>query len=205
MKLDNLFIVALGLAVYASSSTAATEGKTVGNVDTGFYGLASAGPGKAGSSTDNGWKLGLGYDWNKYFSTEISYNDLVDLRDRTNGACAAGATCVDTTVKASGYNVAAIGKLPLTESIHGLIGVSYGSYKLNKVRQFSGVGGASTSTLDTSATAPMGLLGVQVDLDTRSSLRFTYEEGRVKFFDPSLGYAKAQTLTMAQIGMVVRF
>ena len=192
------------LFLFSNTVFSATEGRVTGSADAGFYGVASGGVNNVAGGVANGWKLGLGYDWGKYFSTEIAYHDLINEHDRTNGSCAIGSTCFETTIKVNGYNIAAIGRIPFSDSFVGLIGVTYGNYSIHKERLFSGSVTYSNIS-DSSASAPLVLVGLQVSLDSRSSLRLTYETGKIEFYDPTADQTKAKTASMAQLGMVVKF
>ncbi len=141
--------------------------------DTGFYGYASAGSAetsrKSESDTalinsgvtaftssqdkrDTGYKLQVGYQFNRYLAIEGGYVNLGKFRYQAASTAPVVATR-DASIKIDGWNIGAIGSLPVTNSLTGFAKAGMFSYKLSF--SCSGTGSSCTNPDRSANGAPL--------------------------------------------------
>jgi OOP family OmpA-OmpF porin len=119
---------------------------------------------------DTGYKLQLGYKLNQNFAIEGGY---VDLGKFAYNATFTGGN-VNATIKASGWNLVAMGILPLgdTFSLLGRVGMIRAKVEANASTTVPGISPENTSTTNNDFTYG---LGVAYNLSKNVSFRADYD------------------------------
>jgi long-chain fatty acid transport protein len=83
----------------------------------------------------NGWKVYLGYQFNKYLGLEGGY---INLNDATAFSKTASSTLLRTNISADGWTLAATGTLPVTTklAVRGRLGAAYTLVKVTAKDQY---------------------------------------------------------------------
>ncbi len=168
--------------------------------DQGFYASLSAGPTKidhssGGGSSGNGYKMGLGYDFNKYFALEGSYIGAFKQEERENGIkfFSNDRTAMQFT---------AIGKYPVTESFKLIGGLGRMNMTQNIYTDFNLTRSGTSTERKTNHNITM--LGAEVSLDPRSSIRFeTSNIGSTNY--ASGGVTGSYKGKMTHVGLIYKF
>lgn len=146
---------------------------------------------------DTGYKLFGGYQFNKNFALEGGYFNLGEF---TFSADTIPLGTLDGTIKLRGYNLDAVGLLPINEklSAFGRIGITYAETK----DSFNGSGAVilnDGSHSDRNTNAKIGL-GLQYALNEHVDLRLEAERYRL---DNSFG--SKDNIDFISVGAVYRF
>ncbi len=165
-----LFVAALA----ASTSAFATDSGLYGAFDIGQGQLSSISQGGASVSFANTtpFRLGVGYQLNKNFGVEGSYVDF-GKSDMTASALGVGLNA--GTMKASGFGIAAIGSLPVSDAVELFGKIGYNSIKVttSPSAPFAALGALASSY--TNNKASFGL-GAKFNLSKELALRAQYED-----------------------------
>jgi len=132
------------------------------------------------NSTDTGWKLFGGYQFNRNLAVEGTYVDLGNFKMSASGTAGGIPSTASGSDKASGFSVDAVGTWPINEQF-GLIG---------RIGLFAW-------TLDTSTDASGGLVATGSDSPTGTSLDFGV--GAKYDFGPNVG-ARAEFQRFQSVG-----
>ncbi len=141
------------------------------NIDRTFASLGLPPISSTLDTKGTGIKLQLGYQFNPNFAVEGGY---VDLGKTSYSANVRGGN-INISIKASGFNVAAVGIVPINESfsLFGKIGAING--KVEPSVSASGVGGSAVvSTSSTNWSANYGFGGV-FHVSKQLGIRLEYE------------------------------
>jgi len=197
----------------------ATSSRFSGAPDTGLYGGVNIGQSSAkidnanitsnllgsGFATssisnddrDTGYKLFLGYKYNRHFAVEAGYFDLGQFGF---AATTVPAGTLNGTIKIKGVNLDAVGILPINEkfSVFGRIGVAYAEAQ----DSFSGTGAVNVLNSNPSkreANLKYGG-GLQYDFTPSLGMRFEAERYRINDAVGSKG-----DVDLLSLGLVYRF
>ena len=145
---------------------------------------------------DTGYKLQLGYKLNQNFAIEGGY---VDLGEFTFDATFTGGIAKETA-KASGWNIVAMGILPLgdTYSLLGRLGAIRA--KVDATASATGPGGSALANVNATQNSFTYGLGVAYNMSKSTSIRVDYDrysklgdknstgEGDVDLYSLAVGY-----------------
>ncbi len=152
-------------------------------IESGFYGLANFGTSKVegtvvqtgyangkGENNTNGWQIGLGYDINKYFATEVAYAQIY----KSNNTWTSGSYINNNSTSAVGLVLNGLAKYEVYDGVKIFGGPSVATAKLKQSSTY--VYGTSTSYESSSkSTTPFGyIIGASMALDPRTDLRISY-------------------------------
>jgi hypothetical protein len=164
----------------------------------GFYGVVAAGPtsfttSSNSGSTGNGYKIGAGYDYNKYLAFEFAYYGVFKQTEKELGV---EYFSNDRTA----YSLGAIGKFPINDSFRLIGGYSTMSMKQTLALDLNLSGNKTTTERNFSHGVVS--LGAEVNLDARTSVRYEYSKLNSV---PISGTTVTTEGTMTQIGLVYKF
>lgn len=166
--------------------------------EAGFYGIVSAGPSTFTTSNNsgsagNGFKLGGGYDYNKYVAFELAYYGVFKQTEKEVGI---EYFSNDRTA----YSLGVMGKFPINDTFRLL-----GGYSTMSMKQVIGLDLALTGTkTSTERNFSHGVvtIGGEMSLDERTSVRYEYSKLNSV---PISGSTLSIEGTMTQIGLVYKF
>jgi len=173
----------LGFALAHSSAAVAEEGFFVGGAFGNGY-LDENIDGIRFKSDSSAYRIYGGYGFTKYFGVEIGYLDLGTFRESFDE----GGTSVPFSVNASGFTLAAIGSLPLSERF-SLIG-RLGYYFHDGESSVAGVVEDSPSE-----QSPFVGIGLGFDISEVLEINLAYDLIKTDNADP----------TLATLGLTLRF
>jgi len=173
----------LGFALAHSSAAVAEEGFFVGGAFGNGY-LDETIDGNRINSDSSAYRIYGGYRFTKYFGVEIGYLDLGTFRETFD----VGGTSVPVSVSASGFTLAAIGSLPLSERF-SLIG-RLGYYFHDSESTVAGVVEDSPSD-----QSPFVGIGLGFDISEVLEINLAYDLIKTDDADP----------TLAMLGLTLRF
>lgn len=167
----SILVVATGLGLAGVSAATAAEG---------WYGGVSFGQSKAdincdldvtcsADDKDTGWKLLFGNQFTKNFGVEFGYVDLGEFK--VNGIDTVDGT-VDTKYAASGFNLAAVGSMPVSNAISLIGKLGLFRWDLDASGTSSILGSASTSK---SGTDLMYGIGASIGMGKNTDVRVEWE------------------------------
>jgi OOP family OmpA-OmpF porin len=185
MPTRKLLYIATVLIMFGSGEVCAQE--------KGFYMGASLGQSRANNlgscsdifdivnscsvkSTDTGWRLFGGYQFNKHVAGELSYVDLGKFTVSGFGRVAGTPVFADASGsdKVNGFSFDAVGTLPIDVGF-GLIGrIGLFAWTLDASASASGGISASTSDKPTGASLDAGL-GVKYDFENNIGVRAEFQ------------------------------
>ncbi len=173
----------LGFALAHSSAAVAEEGFFVGGAFGNGY-LDETFNGNRINSDSSAYRIYGGYRFTKYFGVEIGYLDLGTFRETFD----VGGTSVPVSVSASGFTLAAIGSLPLSErfSLIGRLGYYFHDNE-------SSVAGVVEDSL--SEQSPFVGIGLGFDISEVLEINLAYDLIKTDDADP----------TLAMLGLTLRF
>jgi len=120
------------------------------------------------NDTSTGWKVFAGYQFNPYLAAEGGYADLGSFKVSASGSITAIPATLSGSDKATGFNLDAVGILPLGEGF-GLLGrLGVFAWKLDATSTQTGGGlfpPGSTATTSNSPTGTSADFGVGVKYD----------------------------------------
>ncbi len=148
-------------------------------------------------TSDTGFKIFGGYQFDQNWAVEAQYIDLGKYKFDETGA----SDNVHATAKVSGVAVNAVGSLPLNEqfSLIAKLGMVYGTLKADV---FDSV---DRSSYKVSKTAPLMALGAEYKFSQQIALRAEYEfYGSPTVFGTSRGNVKFRS-DMISLGLLYRF
>jgi OOP family OmpA-OmpF porin len=136
------------------------------------------------NDTSTGWKLFAGYQFNQYFAAEAGYVDLGTFKISGNGNFAGpplppGPGTATGSDKASGFNLDAVGTLPISQEF-GLLGrVGIFAWKLNATTDASQTNAIPTLSVS-SSDKPSGTgldfgVGAKYDFNSVAGLRAEWQ------------------------------
>ena len=186
MKIYTLIAVnlaMLGFALAHSSAAVAEEGFFVGGAFGHGY-LDETIDGNRINSDSSAYRIYGGYGFTKNFGVEIGYLDLGTFRETFD----VGGTSVPVSASASGFTLAAIGSLPLSErfSVIGRLG-----YYFHDSESF--VDGVIEDS--ESDQSPFVGIGLGFDLSEVLEINLAYDYIKTDDADP----------TLATLGLTLRF
>lgn len=168
--------------------------------DKGFYASMSAGPTKiehssGGGSSGNGYKLGLGYDYNKHFALEANYVGAFKQEETE-------ASIKYFSNNRTAMQFMALGKFPVNDSFKVIAGLG----KMNMTQTIYtdlDINGSGTTT-ERKTNHTITMVGAEVSLDQRSSIRIeTSNIGSTNYTQGGVtGSYKGKT---THVGLVYRF
>lgn len=146
------------MTLIAAALVGSISSTAVQAADEGFYGYVSAGSGKSdrkaetdtalinagavfsssSNSSDTALKLQVGYQFNRYLAVEGGYIDMGKYTYHALASVPAGATR-DGTVKVSGWNLGAVGRLPVSDAVAVFAKAGAFAYSLTYSCQGTGV------------------------------------------------------------------
>ena len=140
-------------------------------IDSELTAVGVTGLSSTSHETDTGYKLQLGYKVNQNFAVEGGY---VDLGKFTYDATFTGGTA-KATAKATGWNIVAMGILPLgdTFSLLGRLGVIRA--KVDETASATGPGGSALASVSATKNKSTYGLGVAYNLSKSTSIRADYD------------------------------
>lgn len=155
------------------------------NFEPGFYGVVSAGQTeieytRTTSFSGNGWGIGVGYEFSKYFAVEGMYGNLFHLEIRDGGST--------TSYDVDGIALRAIAKYPVSENFIPF--VSIGSLDVTESIR------VSNTTYNASGNLTTYGIGAEIPLDGKIVLRLLVESADNKNIEGA---------TVAHIGLMTRF
>lgn len=149
----------------------------VAQTESGFY--VGAGIGEATieiddtgfDDSDTAFKVFGGYDINRFFAVEAAYFDGGTAEQELAGMSFVGSTEVDT----SGFDLAALGRLPINDvfSVHAKIGIA--SYDVDTTIRVSSRFGQSVTKENISDEDVLFGFGAAFDIGASFGLRAEYE------------------------------
>jgi len=166
--------------------------------DNGFYGIVAAGPSSFTTSNNsgssgNGYKIGAGYDYNKYVAFEFAYYGVFKQTEKEVGV---EYFSNDRTA----YSLGVFGKFPINDSFRLI-----GGYSTMSMKQVIGLDlnltGTKTST-ERNFSHGVVTIGGEMSLDPRTSVRYEYSKLSSV---PIPGTTVTSEGTMTQIGLVYKF
>jgi len=151
----------------------------------GFYGVVSAGTTEIEYTTTfkasgNGYALGGGYEFSKYFAVEAMFGSLFNLETTSSGTT--------TSYSVDGLILRGILKYPVSDSFIPF--VSIGSLDVTETIRVNNTNYSASGNLTTYG------LGAEIPLDGRTSVRLLVESADNK---------NIQGATVAHIGIMTRF
>lgn len=148
-------------SAFAQGYVGASAGKAYWSVD--CAGLATC------DKNDTSYKLFGGYNFSPNFAVEGGYTDLGKIKGSGGG--------VSGEVKASGFELAAVGKAPVADrfELFGKLGLAVMEAKA------SGSGFGISASDSTTSTQLMGGVGAAYKFDKQLALRAEYEIRQVKY------------------------
>jgi OmpA-OmpF porin, OOP family len=149
--------------------------------------------------SDTGWKLFVGYRFNRYFAVEGGYTSLGEYGYQ--GQVTTDPGTVDGTFKADDWNAFAIGIVPLTDEfeLFGKAGLGYWQADLAVTGTFAG---RTAQAAESSGTSPIAGLGGKYDFSPAWGLRFEWE----RYFKVGKDTESGQTdIDLWSIGLQYRF
>ncbi len=195
----------LGLsAIFAFASTPAFA------ADSGFYGAFDIGQGKLSASAPPGvalslsnttpFRLGVGYQFNQNFGLEGSY---IDFGKSTVTATVLGVGINAGDATATGFGIAAIGSLPVSDTVELFGKVGYNSIKATATPSalYAALGGTTTSK--TNNNASFGLR-VKFNVSKQFAVRAQYEDFG-SFGVSNVAGSTTIKATMISIGAIYAF
>ena len=170
--MKKIIIAVAGISVLAISGSAlAAESGFYGAFDLGQSTINPVGAttGIAFKKTDTAFRLGAGYQINKNFGVEANYTDFGKL---TGTATVLGLP-VSLSSPGTGYGVAVMGTLPMTDSFAftGKVGIESVTFKTNV--SVIGLNIIAASASKTNATFGVG---IKYNLTPTVALRAQYED-----------------------------
>jgi len=164
----------------------------------GFYGLVAAGPtsfttSSNSGSSGNGYKIGVGYDYNKYLAFEGAYYGVFKQTEKESGV---EYFSNDRTA----YSLGVVGKLPINDTFRVIGGISTMSMKQSLGLDLNLTGTKTYTNRDYTHTVTM--FGGEMSLDPRTSVRYEY----AKLSSATVsGTTITMKGTMTQVGLVYKF
>ena len=162
-----------GVYIYGAVGQSRTDlGK--GGLDAALTGVGVTGLSSSVDETDIGYKLLAGYMFNKYLGVEGGW---VDLGKFTYSASFTGpvAGTMKADIKASGFNLAAIGALPISDSFSVFLKVGTIDASLKGTATATGSGTSATGSVkDTSWKGNYGI-GVMYNFNANLAIRAEWE------------------------------
>ena len=164
----------------------------------GFYGIVAAGPtsftttSNSGSS-GNGYKIGGGYDYNKYLAFEGAYYGVFKQTEKESGV---EYFSNDRTA----YSLGVVGKFPINDTFRVI-----GGYSTMQMKQSLGLDLSLTGTktyTNRNYTHGVTIIGGEMSLDPRTSVRF--ESAKLSSATVS-GTTIKMKGTMTQVGLIYKF
>lgn len=151
-----------------------THSKDSLNTSTNDAALIGAGAtqlNSSGKGSHNQWRVQLGYQFNPYFAMEAGY---IDFGKVGYAASYAGGSATGT-VKAGGFDVAALGMVPVSQSVSvfGKVGVAVARVKSDLVA--TGAPAAANANLTSTSAAPILGVGVSYKLTDHVDLRTEFD------------------------------
>lgn len=133
---------------------------------------ASGTAGLTTDDTDTAFKLQLGYNLNKNFAVEGGYFNL----GKATANYVSGGTVANASAKADGWNISAVGKLPINDSfaVFGKLGAFYSDTKVSASASIPGIGSGAVNASDSKTGMVYGL-GLSYDMTKAIALRAEYE------------------------------
>lgn len=182
-KLVAMNLAILGLALAHSSAAVAEEGFFVGGAFGNGY-LDESIDGNRINSDSSAYRIYGGYGFTKYLGVEIGYLDLGTFRETID----VGGTGVPVSASASGFTLAAIGTLPLSErfSVIGRLGYYFHD------GESSAAGVVEDSPSDES---PFVGIGLGFDISEVLEINLAYDLIKTDDADP----------TLVTLGLTLRF
>ena len=166
------------------------------SIDDALTSVGVTGLSSTTDETDTGYKLQLGYKLNQNFAIEGGY---VDLGEFTYDATFTGGTGKETA-KVDGWNIVAMGILPLgdTYSLLGRLGAIRA--KVDATASATGPGGSALDNAKATKNSFTYGLGVAYNMSKSTSIRLDYDryaklgdknstgEGDVDLYSLAVGY-----------------
>lgn len=142
------------------------------DVDSDLVAAGAVGVSSNLDDNDTGYKLQLGYQYNKNFAVEGGY---IDLGKAKYSASFAGGSA-DASVKASGWNISAVGILPINDSfsVFGKVGAIDGKVKIDV--SASGPGGTASGSESATKWKTLWGAGATYNISKQIGVRFEYEK-----------------------------
>ena len=182
-RLIALNLALLGLALAHSSAAVAKEGFFLGGAFGNGY-LDEAIDGNRFKSDSSAYRIYGGYGFTKYLGVEIGYLDLGTFRETID----VGGMSVPVSASASGYTLAAIGTLPLSDRFSLIARLGY--YFHDGESSAAGVSEGSPSE-----ESPFIGIGLGYDISEVLEFNLAYDLIRTDNADPGL----------ATLGLTLRF
>jgi len=192
--------------LYAYAAAGRTDSDRKAQADTVITNLGITAFTSSADAGDSGYKLQIGYRFNRHLALEGGYVDLGRSSYRANSTAPIVATRTGY-VETDGWSLAAVGRLPLTASLAltGKLGLL--AYDL-QFRCFGGAGICGNPVRGDSGVKPTYGLGLDWDLGANWFARAEYEVYRNigSRFDTlgSTGTSQAD-IALASIGIGYRF
>ena len=161
--------------------------------------------------TDTGYKIQAGYKFNENFAVEGGYMDLGRASysgdAEPNALLGVDSFHLGADVKAYGFNVDAVGTLPLGAgfSVFGKAGLIITQTEVSAAANASGVGGSASEDEDDSETGVSPSLGVGVAFDLNETLSVRLEYQRIFAMKTAADDFDDIDADLASLGLVVRF
>lgn len=165
---------------YIGAGGGSTKANNAGSCSD-LNGLFDPGFSCTSNDTSTGWKVFAGYQFNPYIAAEAGYVDLGNFKLSASGNIAAIPATANSTDKASGFSLDAVGTLPIGEGF-GLLGrIGILAWKLDATATVSGgglgppgSGPATTNDKPTGTSVDFGV-GVKYDFNSVGGVRVEWQ------------------------------
>lgn len=161
---------AQGLYVYGAVGKSSVDFDK-SSIDTELTNLGVTGLSSSVDDSDTGYKLQLGYMFNRHVGVEGGWVDLGKFRYNANFN--GGSAVAD--VKASGFSMAAIGVAPLNESASLFAKLGIINAKVKTSASASGPGGAASANVSDTDWSPNYGLGFMYSFTPKLALRVEWD------------------------------
>lgn len=172
------------------------QGKT--EIDNVLRSVGATGLASTLSTHDTGYKVQLGYQFNPNWAVEGGY---VDLGKTTYSATYTGGAAT-VSAKATGWNVAAVGMLPIDNAfaLFGKLGVIYGKVEVNA--SATGPGGAASASDSAAKWKPNYGIGATYNFNKNMAVRAEYEQFNKLGDSSTIG---TSNVDLFSVGIAVKF
>ncbi|MBA3903537.1 MAG: hypothetical protein C0522_07685 [Rhodocyclaceae bacterium] len=142
------------------------------DIDSALVSAGATGVSSSLDKNDTGYKLQLGYQFNQNFAVEGGY---IDLGKATYSASFTGGSA-SASVKATGWNVAAVGILPINDafSVFGKVGTIDAKVEANV--SASGPGGTASGSASATKWKTLWGVGATYNISKQVGVRVEYEQ-----------------------------